>query len=194
MSTSLIHDIVRSGVHVLTHESHVFFVKFPKCNSEIASEFPSYNFENKFLQYDSKNSRHQNSWKIVESVLLNSAVLVSILLLASWQFMVRTEIFLSGAGGFSKTFPEVPHQIPCIVRKSRSAAETVNLGHSRAAPGLRIVKFFLFLQGIQIVLQSPGSETRADSSQKVPLSFFWLYKVHLFSLSSSSGLSVTNSP
>ena len=72
---------------------------------------------------------------------------------------------LSGAG-CSKTFPEVPIEfrvqcgipesrlnIPSGVRNSRGA--TGNAGQSRAARCLRIVKFFLFIQSIHLVLQSP---------------------------------------
>ena len=49
----------------------------------------------------------------MESVLLNSAVLVSILLHVSWQFLVRTEISFLEHVVFQKTCPEVP--IECRV-------------------------------------------------------------------------------
>ena len=45
-----------------------------------SSDFPSYNFEDKFFLYDIEDSRSKTSWQNVELVLYDSAVLFSILL------------------------------------------------------------------------------------------------------------------
>ena len=108
-------------------------------------------FENKFLQHDAHNSRHQDSWKIEESEMLNSAVLVSILLHVSWQFLVRTENFLSWAWGFSKTLPDVPIEFRVWCGNPESLLSISgarnsrwltgkNVRHSRSARCLQIVK------------------------------------------------------
>ena len=80
------------------------------------------------------------------------------------ELLKRAEVRPSRAGGRSKTFPEVPTIIPCIVRQSRIAAKhgretrntgrlTGTVGRCRAARCSRIVKFSCVGQGIHFVLK-----------------------------------------
>ena len=82
------------------------------------SEFPPYNFENKFLQYDIKILEPlQNE----ELVLQNSADLVSPVfrvpdfylcyLVSIRKKTMPAEDDPSRAGRLAKTFPEVPHEV-----------------------------------------------------------------------------------
>ena len=78
-----------------------------------------------------------------------------------------------------------------MVRRTRTAAKHAsgtrntrgligNVGHSRAARGFQIVKFFLLVQSIHLVLQFLDLRQRADSLSRVRPSF--AHKVHLSSI------------
>ena len=57
---------------------------------------------------------------------------------------------------------------------------TGNVGHSRAARCLRVVKLFHFIQGIHVVLQSPDLRQELIHSKRFFFSFE--HKIHLFSV------------
>ena len=91
-STSLIHNIVIVGQPEQERTSVLKLVfqhwksepsgNLSKCRSRSdSSDFPSCNFEDKFLLYEKRDSRSKTSWQSEELVLHDSAVLFSILLL-----------------------------------------------------------------------------------------------------------------
>ena len=104
---------------------------------------------------------------------------------------------LSGA---QKRFLEYPSR---SVRQSRVAAKHTsgtpnsgglpgNVGHSRAACCLQIVKFFLLIQGIHLVLQSPDLRQEPIHRRRF---FFLLVKKFICSQQSGSfRLFTANSP
>ena len=99
------------------------------------SDFPSYNFDNKFLQCDKEDSRFHDSWQIEELVLYNPAVLLNSFICSAivpapigfnpqeaaakfFGFCKNAEDGPYRAGRFSKTFPEVPNKFQIDLQAS----------------------------------------------------------------------------
>ena len=104
----------------------------------VSSEFPSYNFEDKFLLHDTKGSRTKTTWQSEVLVLNNSVVLFSIPLsvpqfclyqLASickradakfFEFPKSADDGSPGAGRPSKTCPDAPNEFRVLGCKQES--------------------------------------------------------------------------
>ena len=97
-----------------------------------------------------------------------------------FEFSKKAEDGPSQAGRLSKPFPEVPIGIPCIERQSRVAALHTsgtrntqgligNVGCSRAARCLRIVKLSCVGQGIHLVLRLLNLSQELTHIRRIPL-------------------------
>ena len=122
----------------------------------------------------------------MESVFLNYAVLVSILVHVSCQFLVMTEMSFLEQLDFQKRFLKYPSSSvdgaaiqnrgkahPSGTRNSRGL--TGNVGHFTTVRCLRIVKFLLFIQGIHLVLQGPDLRQELIQRRR----FFFLLSIKL---------------